>query len=286
MSNVDYMVSQIPFMGEYTQAGLAYWNASRHPENIRDIREEVKASAELLSLKDKVMLAGTTAITLAQQLPVNEMLVGMGVGVALEQTGGSIPAAIATAAVITGTAELSSGVGVAHSVEKFRPAMDTLSDRYIDQKKVEEKRVKYEESGKKPMGDLLRTYTAASIVLTSGATLYESLRDRSRTLKDNLRTAKIASAMVVANYCAVTGVVVGVAGVSESIGVDDATEKLAEGVSNPLLMGLFVGAVMVAAKLREHRKLVKQFKQKKASSVMSEKSEEQLSNMNPAGGTS
>lgn len=258
MNNTELLVSQLPAMNDYLHATSVYWKASRHPENIHEILTIGKQTQEEFSLRERALLVGTTAITLVQQLPLNEMLVGLGVGATLKATGGNVPASIAVAGAITGTAELSSGIGMAHCLDKFRPAVDIMSDRYIDKKKIAEKAEKREAQGKKPSTELGRTYAAASIVLTSGATIYEDLRDRSRTIEDNLRTAKIASAMVVANYCAVSAIVVGGAGAAESMGVEGSLDTLQTVISNPMIMGAIVGGVFAIAKLKERRSIVKE----------------------------
>lgn len=260
MSVSQLLISQAPVWQEYIEATRVQWASSRHPENVQETLEVARQTTEGLDRRDKVVLYGSLALTAAQQSFLNEMAVGLGVGAVLAATDGNIPAAIATTAVITGSAELASSAGIAHSLDKQRPAIDIVSDRYIDKEKITEKAQQRAEKGKKPSRELGRIYLAASVVLASGATIYEDLRDRTRTLRDNMRTAKIASAMVVGNYCATTAIVTGAAKGLDKAGVEGSMDALVNVTRNPILMASVVGGLFGILKIKERRETAKRLK--------------------------
>ncbi len=262
MNSAEILVSQAPIAGDYLHAVNVWWSASRHPENVADILDAGKESARELSSQDKAILLGTTGITGFQQLPTNEMLVGVAAGATMAATGGNILAAAAVSGGVTATSELLSGLGVAYCAEKLRPAMDVISNRYINKQKIQEQEAKREARGKSSAGDIARIYAIASLVLTSGTVLYENLRNRERTPRDNLRTVAIAAGGVTLNYTVSAAVVLGAARGVEWAGVDNATEVITDVISNPLTMGAVVGSIFGIVKWKERRAILKKISQK------------------------
>lgn len=258
----ELLVSQLPMINDYAESARAYFSSSRHPDNMSDIAEASRQSTSELSRWDKAKLIGTTAITFFQQGPFNEIAVGMGVGAALNVTDGNTLAALGAATAITGTAELASSHGMAFALDKLRPAADILGSRYIKQQTPEQ----IAES--KKQAELARIYGEVWIGLSSGATLYEDLRVGGRTPEQNKRTANIASAMVVGNYVAVTGITVGVAkGVEHIFGVEGVTDRLADIIQNPILFGGALGALFGGFKLKERRDTLKRIEAQEVATV-------------------
>lgn len=244
----EAITSQMPMMYEYLEGARVYWQNSRHPQNVSDIMGAARESVEDFTLRDKAILAGATALELFQLSPGNEVLLTTVGGNVLHETGNVLPASLAVGAT-TGTLELAIGLGVAYGLDKFRPAVQVLGERYV--KKPEENQD--EATTKQKVGSAASLYGVAFLGGAAGATIYRDLKEQGKPLKENAKTAAAAAGLLAVSNTLIATVLTGTARITEAAGVDNATDTFANAIRNPLVPATVVGLAFAGVKLKEYR---------------------------------
>lgn len=216
---IDLIASQAPMLNEYAQAARLQWQASRHPQNIEDMRVAVAESDEANNATARAVLAGTAALV-GFQATFNESFLSYvggesidryhNIGLTFAAVGGTV--AFLDGAIVSGTA---------YTIDKYRPAVQVAYERYG--KPVSDESAEGLKSGEKVKRAV--AVTAMAFATGGGSVVgYSDYKDNGNHMKANMKRGLAATGILAVGAGAFGAAVHGGAATAEALGQDNATE--------------------------------------------------------------
>jgi len=277
----DVLISQAPNFVDYAEGLKQYWNASKHPENVRDIAAAAQESFRdlrfpLVATIGTATLLGLEALELS---PLNETILTEIATSNFEASGGEDVAGSAVrVGLATAALEGTIGLGFAYIMHKAKPVVDIVTRRYIPKAQANEEAIEFQETAaahEKAKGNrftraaktvgrgALFTTKAYGLGLSTGAggatVLYGTSKGPEQPRAATYAFAATTAGMLALHDTAIAaGILYGTKSNNETI--KNVCETVVDVVSNPAVVFGFLGSLYGIGLLRERRANKKKLK--------------------------
>lgn len=270
MVEAELIVANLPAMHEQKEALGAWWNASHHSQNFRDVRAAAKDTFMSSSLLTKALTVpfgvGLVGLETYELSWKNENKIAEIATERYIESGGGIAEPMRGVFEFTGKLEIGIGLLTVAALHTLKPAMDVVRKRYFaehdnaDHQEVENEPKSFVRKALKPFAKMGRIW---GIAIPTGALGVTTIEDASRgeySAAKNAATAVTAAGMLAVNNAVLAGTVI--VGMKSGIPyLADGARNFAEIVKSPLGMGSVLGGLALRRGQKERKRIYEKWEQ-------------------------